>query len=279
MNSRETDAARILARLEDEASRVLFEGRLSGSEYELGRAVGEYFRIAPIAARADSPELFEMVSRAVKAGVTGEARDFYRGLGGVPQQFTDIWSCGFARDIIRLGSDELYVDGGAEDLFSSHRFASLTRGKYRGIVAFEPSSANYRTCLANRALFDTRLSLRRQALSSRCGERGFIERGPDSCLATDGDSSVETVTLDIALNGVRPSLIKLHLEGGELEAIKGAAQTIRASAPKLAVCLHRNEDALRIPALLLELRADYRLWFRHYSTSATETMLYAVAEE
>lgn len=85
----------------------------------------------------------------------------------MPEPFTDIWACGFARDILRLGPDELFVDGGAEDLFSSHRFARLTRGKYRGIIAFEPSPANYRVCLTNSALFDSRLILRREAASAR----------------------------------------------------------------------------------------------------------------
>lgn len=112
------------------------------------------------------------MEKAERAGISGEVRDFYRGLGAVPEPFTDIWACGFARDILRLGPDELYVDGGAEDLFSSHRFARLTRGKYRGIIAFEPSPANYRVCLTNSALFDSRLSLRREALSSRCGGCG-----------------------------------------------------------------------------------------------------------
>lgn len=88
---------------------------------------------------------------------------------------------------------------------------------------------------------------------------------------------MEAVTLDAALAGAEPSLIKLHLEGGELDAVEGAAETIRRCAPRLAVCLHRDEDALRIPARLLELRPDYRFWLRHYSSSATETVLYAVA--
>lgn len=267
----------IQQKLADESSRVLFEGLLSGSEFELGRAVGEYFRTAPAAARADSPELFALVEKSIKAGISGEVRDFYRGLGAVPEPFTDIWACGFARDVIRLGQDELYVDGGAEDLFSSHRFARLTHGKYRGIIAFEPSPANFRACLANSALFDSRLSLRREALSSRCGELRFTERGPDSRSDQGGELTVEAVTLDAALAGAEPSLIKLHLEGGELDAVEGAAETIRRCAPRLAVCLHRCEDALRIPARLLELRPDYRFWLRHYSSSVTETVLYAVA--
>lgn len=277
MKNCESLANAIRERLADKGSRVLFAGRLSGSELELGRAVGEYFRTAPAAARADSPELFSLVEKAERAGISGEVRDFYRGLGGVPEPFTDIWACGFARDILRLGPDELYVDGGAEDLFSSHRFARLTRGKYRGIIAFEPSPANYRVCLTNSALFDSRLSLRREALSSRCGGLRFTERGPDSRSDQGGELTVEAVTLDAALAGAEPSLIKLHLEGGELDAVEGAAETIRRCAPRLAVCLHRDEDALRIPARLLELRPDYRFWLRHYSSSATETVLYAVA--
>lgn len=269
----------VRAKLTDKSSCILFDGLLSGSEFELGRAVGEYFRSAPAQVRADSPELFSVVESAMDTGISGQTRDFYRGLGGVPEPFTDIWTCGFALDILRLGPDELYVDGGAEDLFSSHRFARLTRGKYRGIIAFEPSPANYRVCLTNSALFDSRLSLRREALSSRCGGLRFTERGPDSRSDQGGELTVEAVTLDAALAGAEPSLIKLHLEGGELDAVEGAAETIRRCAPRLAVCLHRSSDALHIPARLLELCPDYRFTFRHYSSSVTETVLYAVAEK
>ena len=72
MKNCESLANAIRERLADEGSRVLFAGRLSGSELELGRAVGEYFRTAPAAARADSPELFSLVEKAERAGISGE---------------------------------------------------------------------------------------------------------------------------------------------------------------------------------------------------------------
>lgn len=269
----------VRAKLTDESSCILFDGLLSGSEFELGRAVGEYFRSAPAQVRADSPELFSVVESAMGTGISGQTRDFYLGLGAVPEPFTDIWSCGFASDVICLGPDELFVDGGAGDLFSSHRFARLTHGKYRAIIAFEPAPESYRCCLTNSSLFDERLRLYPLALSSRCGRLSFAERGPDSRLDQNGELTVEAVTLDSALHGEAPSFIKLHLEGGELDAVEGAAETIRRCAPRLAVCLHRSSDALRIPARLLELCPDYRFTFRHYSSSVTETVLYAVAGE
>ncbi len=266
----------IRSRLADGASLPLFEGLVSGSEYEFGRAVAEYFRAAPAQLRDDSPELFEIME---KAPVSGLDRDFYRGLGCRPEPFTDIWRCGFDSGILRLSEDGFFVDGGAEDLFSSQRFARLAHGKYRGIAAFEPAPGNYAVCLANRGLFDERLRLFPLALAEETGLRRFAERGPDSRLEPEGDCEVRCIRLDEALYGERPTLIKLHLEGGELPAILGAEGLIRACSPQLAVCLHRPADVLDIPVKLLEFCPGYRFCLRHYSSSITETVLYALPDK
>ena len=276
LNDTDFLADRIRKNLSDQSSVILFDGLVSGSELEFGRAVAEYFRSAPAQVRADSPELFEIIKNSPRSVPD---RDFFRGLGCRPEPFTDIWRCGFDSDILNFSEDEFFVDGGAEDLFSSQRFARLTHGKYRGIAAFEPSPSNFAVCLVNSGLFDERLRVFPFALAEETALRRFTEQGPDSRLEPEGSCEVRCVRLDDVLCGERPTLIKLHLEGGELPAVLGAERLITACRPRLAICLHRRSDVLDIPAKLLEFWPGYRFYLRHYSSSITETVLYALADK
>jgi hypothetical protein len=70
----------------------------------------------------------------------------------------------------------------------------------------------------------------------------------------------------------------MDIEGAELNALRGAEKTILKYRPKLAICVyHKPEDIWEIPAYILSLHGDYRLYLRHYDIcSPCETVLYAV---
>jgi hypothetical protein len=73
------------------------------------------------------------------------------------------------------------------------------------------------------------------------------------------------------------TFIKMDLEGAELNALKGAEQTIKEQKPKLAISIyHKPEDIWEIPNLLLELVPDYKFYIRHYTLIGAETVLYAL---
>ena len=66
-------------------------------------------------------------------------------------------------------------------------------------------------------------------------------------------------------------------EGAELEALKGAAKTIKKYKPKLAVCLyHKVPDIIKLPLFVLNLIPDYKLYIRHWTNGRTETVLLAI---
>jgi hypothetical protein len=70
----------------------------------------------------------------------------------------------------------------------------------------------------------------------------------------------------------------MDIEGSEIEALKGAADTIRTKKPRLAISVyHKPEDIIEIPAFLKELTPDYKFYLRHDClVNLTETILYAV---
>jgi hypothetical protein len=99
----------------------------------------------------------------------------------------------------------------------------------------------------------------------------------DSRINAEGTAIIQGVSLDKVLKGEKATFIKMDIEGSELEALKGAQNTIRMYKPMLAVCVyHKPEDILELPLYIKELVPEYRLYFRHYSMSHCETVLYAV---
>lgn len=88
---------------------------------------------------------------------------------------------------------------------------------------------------------------------------------------------VEVRTLDSF--DLRPTLLKIDVEGDELKVLTGAAETIRTHAPRIAVaCYHSAEQIFHIPRLILDLNPQYRVFLRHYTESFTETVLFFLVD-
>ena len=69
----------------------------------------------------------------------------------------------------------------------------------------------------------------------------------------------------------------MNIEGAELEALRGCENIIRNQKPTLAISIyHKAEDFVDIPAYLLSLVPEYKLYYRHYSLYKYETILYAM---
>lgn len=75
----------------------------------------------------------------------------------------------------------------------------------------------------------------------------------------------------------RVDFIKMDIEGGELAAIEGAADTIRRFRPRLGISIyHSIDDLINIPLVLGNICQDYDFYIDHYTTHEWETILYAV---
>lgn len=74
---------------------------------------------------------------------------------------------------------------------------------------------------------------------------------------------IEMITLDdfCKEKNILPDFIKMDIEGSELDALKGAKQTLIKKRPKLAICLyHKYQDMLEIPLYLKEIVPDYNFY-------------------
>lgn len=175
--------------------------------------------------------------------------------------------------------DEVFVDVGCFDGSTSMQFARWS-GSFQKIVALEPDEKNVPKCTEKLDDFIRNGKveiINKGAWSENTTLKFSSTQNGASVLSDSGESIVEVATLDSVLAGKRVTFIKMDIEGAELEALKGARTCIKENKPKLAICVyHKPEDIVTLPQLILDMNPDYRLYLRHYSLSAAETVLYAV---
>ncbi|MGG2142555.1 FkbM family methyltransferase [Symbiopectobacterium sp. RP] len=77
----------------------------------------------------------------------------------------------------------------------------------------------------------------------------------------------------------RVDFIKLDIEGAELEALRGAKETIHQFKPKLAVSLyHKPNDLFELVTFIQTKFPFYRFRLGHYTIHQEETVLYCISE-
>nr|WP_203544798.1 FkbM family methyltransferase [Desulfovibrio sp. JC010] len=109
----------------------------------------------------------------------------------------------------------------------------------------------------------------------------FTEEAGNSRIDEGSHSSfkITTTTIDETaskLNLSRVDFIKMDIEGAELNALRGAVNTLKEFRPKLAISLYHNpEDFYTIPFFLNSLYLGYEFSINHHDTNEWETVLYA----
>lgn len=185
----------------------------------------------------------------------------------------------FDEEIMIPKEDEVFVDGGAYDLANTLDFITWCKGKYKNVYVFEPDECNAIKC--NEKLIemgDNKIKLINSALGKKSGWASFNGDFEDSSfVGQGGNKSVRIDSIDEVLDGEKVTFIKLDIEGGELDALKGAKATIKKWKPRLAICIyHKVNDITEIPLYIHGLVPKYKMYIRHYSTCRSETVLYCV---
>ncbi|MDR2600484.1 MAG: FkbM family methyltransferase [Oscillospiraceae bacterium] len=189
----------------------------------------------------------------------------------------------FPRDInIPWNEKEVFIDAGCYNFQTSFDFIRNMKGKYKKIAAFEPNPEQYEICvekargIKNATVYECGLWNKSTILNfSSSKDKPMSSHFTDNNKETN--IKIKAVKLDDILNGEEATFIKMDIEGAELNALKGAVQTILRYKPKLAICLyHKPEDIWEIPEYIINLRDDYKIYMRHHSVTNIDTVLYAV---
>lgn len=177
-----------------------------------------------------------------------------------------------------MRENEFFVDCGAYHGSVTEKFLKLSDNKYKAIYAIEP---DYNSCEILKAhlrdVCDVRII--KCALSNKNGEERFYQGfNFVSKLNKNGNVLAKTITLD-GMN-IRATFIKMHLEGGELNALKGARKTILKYRPIIVATLYHNPDGIwKIPLFLINNTTNYKYYMRLHSWAGTGAVFYTIPDE
>lgn len=178
-----------------------------------------------------------------------------------------------------LRDNEVYVDGGAHFGFTVKDFISAVSCKYEHIYAFEPDSGNLAILYENLIADLKKITVYKEALSDSNQTVKFRDNlGYASSTNEAGKIDVNAVTLD-SITEIKPTIIKLHIEGDELRALTGAQNLISKYRPILMVLADHGKDGLyRIPKYLYSLD-NYKLYFNLHDYCGNTSIFYAYPGE
>ena len=181
----------------------------------------------------------------------------------------------FGSEALLLSDNEVLIDCGAFTGDTVEEFVNYTNGRYKKIISFEPDSHNFERLKQSTALYHD-VNLFPFATGNNNCEVCFSEKSDlSSSVCESGENKVRMVRLDDFINDV-PTVIKMDIEGAELDSLKGAESLIKTYRPKLAICIyHKVEDLYTIPSYLKQIVPEYRMKVRQQSSDIYETVLYA----
>ncbi len=182
-----------------------------------------------------------------------------------------------------LTDDESFVDIGAHTGSVTLRFIDTVHSRFRAIWAVEPDSENLRglrTAISSLpAPVRDRIRLIPAVVGSERGERTFFEGlGYASQCSALGQSSLPMETIDDL--GLSPSFMKLHLEGAELDALKGCRDTILRHRPIVVTTSYHNHQGLwELPRWLMGELPHYVFYMRMHGWCGTGAVVYCIPGE
>ncbi len=177
---------------------------------------------------------------------------------------------------LNLNDNETFLDLGAYRGDTVFEFLQNVRD-YNEIIAVEPDIKTFakleknlselkRTTLINAAVS----SVSKKGMFCMNGSRGSNYSGKRL-------KEIDYIAVDNIISSPI-TYIKADVEGAELDFIMGAKKTISKLKPKMQIaCYHRSEDLFTIPEAVLNIRDDYKVYMRHFSSlPAWDTIYYFV---
>ncbi len=185
--------------------------------------------------------------------------------------------------ISSFGEEEVFLDGGAHHGDVSLRFMNIVRHKFAKLYAIEPDKENVKV-LRNRLCPEDELStdkieILECALGNQSGSAPFLHGfNYASRFSPMAQETVDVRTIDDM--NIPISILKLHLEGSELEALQGAAGVLKRYRPIVAATTYHNRKGLWLtPEFLMKRLNDYVFLLRLHSWMGTGCVLYAIPRE
>jgi len=189
-------------------------------------------------------------------------------------------------DPICAGPGDIVIDGGGCWGDTTLYFAAKV-GSGGKVYCYEFESGNLDVLRQNLELnpnLQGSVEIVENALWEKSGEvLSYDPVGPATTIALRQDQSALAQTTTLSIDDLvnqqslpKVDFIKMDIEGAELNALKGAEQSLRAFRPSLAISVyHRDDDWVTIPDYLDSLDLGYEFFLDHFTLYESETVLFA----
>ena len=181
----------------------------------------------------------------------------------------------YFEDFLNLGQNEIFVDVGAYDGFTSLEFIKRVK-KYKKIYIFEPDEKNLLKAKINLKNYDDIIFINSGAYDKKTILK-FKENDSASTISEEGDLEIKVNRIDNLIK--KATFIKMDVEGAEIKALKGAENIIANCHPKMAISVYHNPlDFIDVPKFIFDLVGNdvYDVYIRHYTESIYETIMFFI---
>lgn len=179
---------------------------------------------------------------------------------------------------------DIMIDGGVSDMVQAQEQFAAAIGNEGRIFGFEPIPRLAREAANQLSKFNN-YHLQCAGLADASGTAVFDDLRDSSHIAAGKEKDapgavvcqLETIDEFCHKNHLSHiDCIKLDIEGAELSALRGGAETIKKCHPRLIICLyHKPADMTEIPLYIKSLVPEYELFLSHCSCQFIDTILYA----
>lgn len=150
------------------------------------------------------------------------------------------------------------------------------------IFSFEPCPENFKILVRNVAEYKNvvpiNLGLWRHTKKASINFNFVNPRTTTIDISSD-KGNIDLISIDelVKERKLKPDLIKLDIEGAELEALEGAKETLEKYYPDLIVAIyHKGKDLWEIPSFIINNFPHYKIYIHHSDVFIGSTKLIAV---
>jgi FkbM family methyltransferase len=185
-------------------------------------------------------------------------------------------------DFLKFEEGEVFVNCGAYNGDTIKDYLDIVGEKCEKIYALEPDKNNIE--LLEEYVESNNLSDRVEICPVGVSDekktlRFSGEGGMKSKIDEKGETLVPVDSIDNIVGENRITFINMDIEGAEMDALRGAAETIKRHKPTLAIsAYHRRNDCIDIPKYIRSLVPGYKFYFRLHKPIAIDAVLYAVCK-
>ena len=177
--------------------------------------------------------------------------------------------------------DHIYVDVGAHHGYTFKNFLRKFNKQIVKSVLFEPDTKNLQTLKrkCEQEFINLNVTVLNEALSSQKKVTNFFE-GYNylSKISKRGLKTKSVYNLDSF--DLKPSMLKIHVEGEEFNILKGSISTIDSYRPIIFITTYHNVDGLiKIPLHLINTLKNYKIYFRLHGWFGCSAVIYCIPIE